>query len=80
MAVKTITIDMEAYGLLARHKRAGMSFSNVIKEHFGGPMTVGAFRARLKSGRVRPMSEELLDRVEEVIRDRAKSPVRYPEL
>jgi hypothetical protein len=80
MAVKTITIDMEAYGLLSRNKRAGMSFSDVIKEHFGGPMTVGAFRTRLKSGRVRPMSEELLDRVEEVIRDRANSPVRYPVL
>jgi hypothetical protein len=66
MAVKTITIDLQAYGLLARLKRDGMSFSDVIKEHFGGPMTVGAFKARLKSGHLRPMSEELLDRVEEV--------------
>ena len=80
MAVKTITIDLEAYGLLARRKHDGCSFSDVIKEHFGGPMTVGAFKARLKGGRIRPMSEELLDRVEEVIRDRANSPVRYPEL
>ena len=80
MAVKTITIDLAAYGLLSRRKHGGMSFSDVIKAHFGGPMTVGAFKARLKSGHVRPMSEELLDRVEEVIRDRANSPVRYPEL
>ena len=80
MAVKTITIDLHAYGLLSRHKREGMSFSDVIKAHFAGPMTVGAFKARLRSGRVRPLSEDLLDAVDEVIRDRANSPVRYPEL
>ena len=80
MAVKTITIDITAYGLLARHKREGMSFSDVIKAHFSGPMTVGAFRARLRSGRVRPLSEDLLNAVEGVVRDRASDPIRYPEL
>jgi hypothetical protein len=80
MAVKTITIDMDAYELLARRKGKGQSFSDVIKEHFGRPMTVGAFKARLRSGSLPRMSEDFLDAVDEVIRDRAKSPVRYPKL
>lgn len=46
MAVKTITIDMEAYEALKRHKGAGQSFSDVIKEHFRG-RTTGRALARV---------------------------------
>jgi len=34
MAVKTITIDIDAYELLAQHKRPGQCCSTVIKRHF----------------------------------------------
>ena len=76
MAVKTITIDMEAYGLLSRVKGEGKSFSDVIKEHFGRRPTAAAFKATL--GRVR-LSEDVLDAVDEQIRDRQKHKARIIE-
>lgn len=73
MAVKTITIDIEAYGLLARHKENGESFSQVIKKHFARQPTVADFRTILKSVRI---SEQALDAMEEQVRARRLSPAR----
>ncbi len=73
MAVKTITIDLEAYALLARHKREGQSFSQVIKEHFGPEPTAGRFLARLKSVRV---GEPALNAMDTVVGRRRREPAR----
>ena len=77
MAVKTITIDLEAYDALARHKRPGQSFSQVIKEHFGRTKNVDAFRAALGGA---PLSESTIAAVERVVRSRRRSPARVPAL
>jgi predicted CopG family antitoxin len=73
MAVKTITIDLEAYGLLARRKQEGQSFSQVIKEHFGGPPTTREFLARLRRTRI---SEDGLDSMERLVEERRDHPAR----
>ena len=77
MAVKTITIDLEAYDALARHKKRGQSFSQVIKLHFGPRKSVGAFREALRAA---SLSEHTLARVEGVVRSRRKSVARVPTL
>ncbi len=73
MSVKTITIDIEAYELLSRHKREGQSFSQVIKAHFGPQPTAGRLRERLSAIRV---SDKALDGVERQVRARASEPAR----
>ena len=73
MAVKTITIDMEAYGLLSRHKGEGQSFSQVIKAHFGPQPTVGRFLAQVRASR---LSTSTLDALERLVRDRKLEPAR----
>lgn len=78
MAVKTITIDMDAYNLLSRQKGEGQSFSDVIKAHFKPMPTAGRFRQMLRT-RV-PLDLETLDRIDEVIASRKKSPARYEPL
>jgi len=73
MAVKTITIDLEAYSLLARHKQEGQSFSQVIKEHFGRQPTVAGFRALLRTVHIGAPALEAMARQ---VRDRKASPAR----
>lgn len=73
MAVKTITIDLEAYGLLARHKRDGQSFSEVIKEHFAPQPTAAGFRALIRGARV---SGDAIAAMERQVRQRKRSRAR----
>ena len=72
MAVKTITIDMEAYELLARHKAQGQSFSQVIKAHFGEQPTAGRLLARLRTMRsgTRDQDDDFHAQVTKIIRER----------
>jgi predicted CopG family antitoxin len=73
MAVKTITIDMEAYTLLTHRKQKGQSFSQVIKAHFGRQPTAAGFRAMLRSVR---LSESALDAMDRQVAARAASPAQ----
>jgi predicted CopG family antitoxin len=77
MAVKTITIDIEAYDALARHKKAGQSFSQTIKAHFEPRKTAGAFRQALRTAVV---SDRALAAMDEAVRSRRKSAARVPAL
>lgn len=77
MAVKTITIDMEAYDTLSRHKREGQSFSQVIKEHFSGKKTGRDLKAVLREIQI---SEETLDAIDEQVKAREAHLAKAPEL
>jgi len=76
MAVKTITIDLEAYETLARRKRPGQSFSEVIKQHFAGGSTG---QDLLEAVRRLSISANTLDAVEAQIRARRRSRARIPK-
>ena len=73
MAVKTITIDIEAYALLASRKREGESFSQVIKAHFGPQPTAGRFLSRMRTLRVGPLALDLMERQ---VQARKREPAR----
>jgi len=76
VAVKTITIDMEAYAKLAAAQRGGESFSQVIKRVLGAHrMTASAL---LKTIEKTTLSEDTLDRIEDVVRDRERDLVKAP--
>jgi predicted CopG family antitoxin len=80
MAVKTITIDMEAYDLLSRQKREGQSFSQVIKAHFGEQPTAGRLLARIRAGNMGAVDGDYLEHVRKLIRDRKLEPARAIKL
>jgi hypothetical protein len=73
MAVTTITIDAEAYQVLAAHKKPGQSFSQVIKAHFGARPTADRFRALV--GEI-ALTGDALDAMERQVRGRGKHPAR----
>lgn len=77
MAVKTITIDLEAYEALARRKRKGESFSRVIKEHFGRRTTGRDLNALLPAVR---LSAGTLGKLDELIAGRRRDRVKAPKL
>ena len=77
MAVKTITIDMDAYEALRRRKREGQSFSAVIKEHFSGGPTGRVLKRSLEELK---LSKSTLDAVDCVIEERSKDLPRVPTL
>jgi predicted CopG family antitoxin len=75
MAVKTITIDLEAYDALARRKRPGQSFSDVIKQHFAGGSTGQDLLTAI--GRD-PLSNDAIAAVDAQIKARGRSRARIP--
>jgi len=77
MAVKTITIDMEAYDLLSRNKREGQSFSQVIKEQFSSNKTGRDLKAALREARV---SEATLTAIDAQVRARQSHSAKVPDL
>lgn len=75
MAVKTITIDLEAYDRLSRLKD-GDSFSQVIKKYLPAVgSTAGDLLVALDGSTV---SDETVDRIAEAVEGRRHSPVREP--
>jgi predicted CopG family antitoxin len=77
MAVKTITIDLEAYEILSRHKGPGDSFSDVIKRRLGKCMTGRELQAVIRRARI---GEETLEAIDAAIRSRRRSPARPARL
>jgi predicted CopG family antitoxin len=73
VAVKKITIDMDAYRLLDAEKRTGESFSKVIKRKLGDSTSAADVLRHLD--RV-ALEESTLDRFDEVLRARNDSMVK----
>jgi predicted CopG family antitoxin len=78
MAVKTITIDMEAYSILSSLKKGNESFSQVIKKTLlKESKTAERLLENLDSCL---LSDETLDITNEIIKDRSRNVVDSPIL
>jgi predicted CopG family antitoxin len=77
MAVKTITIDLEAYEALSRLKCKGDSFSRVIKKHFARRSTGRDLRSALQDLHI---GNDTLETLDEILRSRRRSPAKAPRL
>ncbi len=73
MNFKTITIDLEAYTLLSIRKRAGQSFSEVIKGHLGRKTTAKDLLKSLPSLKVQ---DDTLNSLDEQVSRRRKNPAK----
>ena len=77
MAVKTITIDMDAYELLSEEKRQDESFSKVIKRRLRPARTARSLLAALPDCL---LSADALEHTDAVVRSRADSPANSPAI
>lgn len=77
MAVKTITIDLEAYDTLSRLKRPGQSFSDVIKERLTGG---GTGRDLLEVVQRFALADDALAAADEQVKSRRRSRARAVRL
>jgi predicted CopG family antitoxin len=77
MAVKTITIDMEAYNLLAAERRSNESFSRIIKRKFRHASTARVLSERLNE---LCLSESTLKNLDKIVKARGKSTAESPVL
>ena len=69
MATKTISIDIQAYERLAKVKREGESFSEVIKRVVPRPIDLDAWFREMDAS---PLSPRAVRAVEEAVRGRSR--------